>query len=146
MEITDQIIIDKLTVFRHDKVQLNTCRIKETWLKCHELYDYLIKRFETISNIQEIIYRIYYKLPDNLQLHCKTCGKEIPLEFKGFLQGYNNYCSYKCSLNDPNKIHKLTDVKQKENIDDNYVLNLMIKDNNIVRLKNLTILIRWKII
>ena len=61
MEITDQIIIDTLTVFRHDKIQLNTCRIKETWLKDHGLYNYLINRFETIDNIQEIIYRIYYK-------------------------------------------------------------------------------------
>lgn len=33
MEVTDQIIIDKLTVFRHNKIQLNTCRIKESWLK-----------------------------------------------------------------------------------------------------------------
>ncbi len=129
MEITDQIIIDKLTVFRHDKVQLNTCRIKETWLKDYDLYDYLINKFETINNIQEIIYRIYYKLPDNLQLYCKTCGKEIPLQFRGFLYGYNKYCS----LNDPNKIHKLTYVKQKkENIDDNYVLNLMIKDDRLL--------------
>lgn len=39
MEITDQIIIDTLTVFRHDKIQLNTCRIKETWLKDHGLYN-----------------------------------------------------------------------------------------------------------
>ena len=132
MEITDQIIIDKLTVFRHNKIQLNTCRIKETWLKDHGLYEYLINRFKTIDNIQEIIYRIYYKLPDNLQLHCNTCGNEIPLQFRGFLYGYNQYCSYKCSLNDPNKIHKLTNVKQKDDIDDNYVLNLMIKDNRLV--------------
>lgn len=132
MEITDQIIIDKLTVFRHDKIQLNTCRIKETWLKDHELYDYLINRFKTVNNIQEIIYRIYYNLPDNYKIKCKTCGKEIPLEFRGFLQGYNQYCSYKCSLNDPNKIHKLTNVKQKKDIDDEYVLNLMIKDGRLV--------------
>lgn len=132
MEITDQIIIDTLTVFRHDKIQLNTCRIKETWLKDHGLYNYLINRFETIDNIQEIIYRIYYKLPDNLHLYCKTCSKEIPLEFKGFRYGYNNYCSYKCSLNDPEKIHKLTNVTQKENIDDDYVLNLMIKDDRLI--------------
>ena len=38
MEVTDQIIIDKLTVFRHNKIQLNTCRIKESWLKDHNLY------------------------------------------------------------------------------------------------------------
>ena len=132
MEVTDQIIIDKLTVFRHDSIQLNTCRIKESWLKDHGLYDYLMNRFKSVKNIQEIIYRIYYKLPDNLQLHCKTCGKKIPLLFRGFLYGYNQYCSYKCSLNDPNKIHKLTDVKQKENIDDEYVLNLMIKDGKLV--------------
>lgn len=64
MEVTDQIIIDKLTVFRHNKIQLNTCRIKESWLKDHGLYDYLINRYKTINNIQEIIYRIYYELPD----------------------------------------------------------------------------------
>lgn len=61
-----------------------------------------MNRFKSVKNIQEIIYRIYYKLPDNLQLHCKTCGKEIPLLFRGFLYGYNQYCTYKCSLNDPN--------------------------------------------
>lgn len=132
MEMTDQIIIDKLTVFRHDKIQLNTCRIKETWLKDHGLYDYLINRYKTINNIQEIIYRIYYELPDDLHLYCKTCGKEIPLQFRGFLYGYNQYCSYKCSLNDPEKIHKLTNVTQKENIDDDYVLNLMIKDGRLI--------------
>ena len=132
MEVTDQIIIDKLTAFRHNKIQLNTCRIKESWLKEHGLYDYLMNRFKSVKNIQEIIYRIYYKLPDDLHLYCKTCGKEIPLLFRGFLYGYNQYCSYKCSLNDPNKIHKLTDVKQKENIDDEYVLNLMIKDGRLV--------------
>lgn len=43
-----------------------------------------MNRFKSVKNIQEIIYRIYYKLPDNLQLHCKTCGKEIPLLFRGF--------------------------------------------------------------
>ena len=91
-----------------------------------------MNRFKSVKNIQEIIYRIYYKLPDNLQLHCKTCSKEIPLEFKGFRYGYNNYCSYKCSLNDPEKIHKLTNVTQKENIDDDYVLNLMIKDDRLI--------------
>ena len=48
MEVTDQIIIDKLTVFRHNKIQLNTCRIKETWLKDHRLYDYLINRYKTL--------------------------------------------------------------------------------------------------
>ena len=132
MEVTDQIIIDKLTVFRHDSIQLNTCRIKESWLNDHGLYDYLMNRFKSVKNIQEIIYRIYYKLPDNLQLHCKTCGKEIPLLFRGFLYGYNQYCTYKCSLNDPSKIHKLTNVKQKENIDDDYVLNLMIKNDRLI--------------
>lgn len=30
------------------------------------------------------------------------------------------------------KIHKLTDVSQKENIDDNYVLNILIKDGRLV--------------
>lgn len=131
--VTDQTIIDKLTVFRHNRIQLNTCRIKESWLKDHELYNYLINRFKNIDNIQEIIYRIYYKLPDNnYHIYCKTCGKEIPLQFRGFLYGYNQYCSYKCSLNDPEKIHKLTDVKQKENIDDNYVLNILIKDDRLV--------------
>lgn len=45
MEVTDQIIIDKLTIFRHDSIQLNTCRIKESWLKDHGLYDYLMNRF-----------------------------------------------------------------------------------------------------
>ena len=91
-----------------------------------------MNRFKSVKNIQEIIYRIYYKLPDNLQLHCKTCGKEIPLLFRGFLYGYNQYCTYKCSLNDPSKIHKLTNVKQKENIDDDYVLNLMIKNDRLI--------------
>ena len=62
MEVTVQIIIDKLTVFRHNKIQLNTCRIKESWLKEHGLYDYLMNRFKSVKNIQEIIYRIYYKL------------------------------------------------------------------------------------
>ena len=47
MEVTDQIIIDKLTVFRHNKIQLNTCRIKESWLKEHGLYDYLMNRFKS---------------------------------------------------------------------------------------------------
>ena len=75
MEVTDQIIIDKLTVFRHDKIQLNTCRIKESWLKEHGLYEYLTNRVKSVKNIQEIIYRIYYKLPDDLHLYCKTCGK-----------------------------------------------------------------------
>ena len=65
MEVTDQIIIDKLTVFRHNKIQLNTCRIKESWLKEHGLYEYLTNRFKSVKNIQEIIYRIYYKLPDD---------------------------------------------------------------------------------
>ena len=55
MEVTDQIIIDKLTVFRHNKIQLNTCRIKELWLKDHGLYDYLMNRFKSVKNIQEII-------------------------------------------------------------------------------------------
>lgn len=132
MEITDQIIIDKLTIFRHNSIQLNTCRLKETWLKDHGLYDYLMNRFKSVSNIQEIIYRIYYKIPDNYLIKCKTCGKEIPLQFKGFLLGYNQYCSYKCSLNDPCKIHKLNNVKQKEDINDDYVLNLMIKDNRLI--------------
>ena len=65
MEVTDQIIIDKLTVFRHNKIQLNTCRIKESWLKEHGLYDYLMNRFKSVMDIQEVIYRIYYKLPDD---------------------------------------------------------------------------------
>ena len=51
MEVTDQIIIDKLTVFRHNKIQLNTCRIKESWLKDHNLYEYLMNRFKSIKNI-----------------------------------------------------------------------------------------------
>lgn len=68
MEVTDQIIIDKLTVFRHNKIQLNTCRIKESWLKDHGLYDYLINRYKTINNIQEIIYRIYIM---NYQMYLK---------------------------------------------------------------------------
>lgn len=58
MEVTDQIIIDKLTVFRHDSIQLNTCRIKESWLKDHGLYDYLMNRFKSVKNIQEIIQNI----------------------------------------------------------------------------------------
>ena len=69
---------------------------------------------------------------NDLHLYCKTCGKEIPLQFRGFLYGYNQYCTYKCSLNDPSKIHKLTNVKQKENIDDDYVLNLMIKNDRLI--------------
>lgn len=55
MEVTDQIIIDKLTVFRHNKIQLNTCRIKESWLKEHGLYDYLMNRFKSVK-----IYRKSY--------------------------------------------------------------------------------------
>lgn len=73
-----------------------------------------MNKFKSVSNIQEIIYRIYYKIPDNYVIKCKTCNKEIPLRFKSFLLGYNKYCPYKCSLNDPDKIHKLTKVKQKK--------------------------------
>ena len=62
MEVTDQIIIDKLTVYRHNKIQLNTYRIKESWLKDHSLYDYMMNRYNNLqknrSIIQEIVYRI----------------------------------------------------------------------------------------
>ena len=45
-----------------------------------------MNRFKSVKNIQEIIYRIYYKLPDDLHLYCKTCGKKTD----------KTYCSEKC--------------------------------------------------
>lgn len=66
MEVTDQIIIDKLTIFRHDSIQLNTCRIKESWLKDHGLYDYLMNRYNNLQKNRSIIQKIVYLIKNHI--------------------------------------------------------------------------------
>ena len=66
MEMTDQIIIDKLTVFRHDSIQLNTCRIKESWLKDHNLYDYMMNRYNNLQKNRSIIQKIVYRIKNHI--------------------------------------------------------------------------------
>lgn len=66
MEVTDQIIIDKLTVFRHDSIQLNTCRIKESWLKDHGSYDYLMNRYNNLQKNRSIIQKIVYRIKNHI--------------------------------------------------------------------------------
>lgn len=86
MEMADQIIIDKLTVFRHDKIQLNTCRIKETWLKDHRLYDYLIKCNYTYNSI---IVNCNLET-DNIKLY-ETLNFKLESDKIKFTLNYYNY-------------------------------------------------------
>lgn len=66
MEVTDQIIIDKLTVYKHNKIQLNTCRIKESWLKEHGLYDYMMNRYNNLQKNRSIIQKIVYRIKNHI--------------------------------------------------------------------------------
>ena len=81
MEVTDQIIIDKLTVFRHDSIQLNTCRIKESWLKDHNLYDYMMNRYNNLQKNRSIIQKIVYRIKNHID---KSYGRLFKMLFTIF--------------------------------------------------------------
>lgn len=126
-ELNDNKIKQLLVKKKQDHYILNSCRIKISWLKNHNIYNYLINRFINVTNIQEIIYLIFYNYKEKPKvIYCKTCNKPIySIKFQGFLLGYYQYCSYKCSLLDKNK---LISVNNK-NITDNDIINHCI-DNN----------------
>jgi hypothetical protein len=86
------------------------------------------------QDIKEILWLIvngYEKRPDYIV--CKTCGKHIKPIFKGFyFDGYKQYCSYKCSINDLNKSDK-SDKFQLINLTDEDILTHILNEKgNIV--------------
>lgn len=60
-----------------------------------ELKEYLINRFEGVSNLSEALYRILnHILTDDDIPTCKHCGKKVT--FDSFNRGYHIYCCNEC--------------------------------------------------
>lgn len=122
----DNLIISLLTQKNKDnKIILNTCRLKESWLKSRNIYNYIINRYKNVSDIQEILYLLINHYDEKSEfINCKTCGKQIIPEFKGFFyNGYKLYCSYKCSINDKNKTYKIINNQLENEITDETIIN-----------------------
>lgn len=130
----DNLIISLLTMKNKDnKTILNSCRLKEHWLKSRNIYNYIINRYKNISNLQEILYLLINHYDEKPQyINCKTCGKQIIPKFKSFFDnGYKQYCSYKCSINDKNKTYKVINNLSKNEITDETIINHVYdKDKN----------------
>ena len=135
MEINKELekqILDNLLYSKRHKIEINTCRIKQSWINKHlppNSYNYLLNRFSdlaTSKDLPEILYRLYYHI-ENAPI-CEVCHIN-KCNFLGFNKGYNKTCSYKCSIN-PN-INKNI-LETHDNLNDDIILEKFLnKQENI---------------
>lgn len=88
------------------------------------IYDDILSFNEKINidNFTKLLY--HYCNPDiKYPYLCKICNKEV--KFRGFNQGYNTYCSIKCSMNDINIIEQRNKKSIKTNLERYGVSNPM---------------------
>lgn len=130
--VLEKQILDNLLYSKRHEIDINTCRIKQTWISKHlppNSYNYLLNRFSDLStpkDLPEILYRLYYHI-ENAPI-CEVCHIN-KCKFLGFNKGYNKTCSYKCSLN-PDINKNMFEIH--DNLNDNIILNHFIDDEHIV--------------
>ena len=127
-------ILDNLLYSKRHEIEINTCRIKQSWINNHlppNSYNYLLNRFSdlfTTKDLPEILYRLYYQI-ENAPI-CKICHIN-KCKFLGFTKGYGKTCSYKCSIN-PDINKNILEIHNELN--DNIILEKFL--NNKEQLKS----------
>lgn len=123
MNISNEIDGYILSLLIKSNGSLDPAKTSKIFLIKHNIYDYIINRFDDTDNIPEILYRIKHNIINPPK--CIVCGK--PSKFKSFGSGYGKLCSTKCNMKAP---ESLTMWKKSRN------KNKKIFNWNIINLEN----------